>query len=81
VGRGARVEQPWQAAALRFLDDLQQLLGDEPSADELSNAFWHVLLRATPCRRIPARRSTPSEVRTAKSYRMNNQRKDFPEQR
>jgi ankyrin repeat protein len=41
VGRGARVDEPWQAAALGLLDRLQQLLGDEPSADELSNAFWH----------------------------------------
>jgi hypothetical protein len=41
VARGARVDQPWQAAALGLLDRLQELLGDDPPADEVSNAFWH----------------------------------------
>jgi ankyrin repeat protein len=41
VGRGAGVDEPWQAAALGLLDRLQQLLGDDPATDALSNAFWH----------------------------------------
>lgn len=41
VGRGASVDEPWQAAALGLLDLLQQLLGNEPSTEHLSNAFWH----------------------------------------
>lgn len=41
VVRGARVDEPWQAAALGLLDRLEQLLGDDPPADDLSNAFWH----------------------------------------
>ncbi|MGH9124253.1 MAG: ankyrin repeat domain-containing protein [Acidimicrobiales bacterium] len=41
VARGARVEQPWQAAALGLLDRLAQLLGADPLGDEVSKAFWH----------------------------------------
>jgi hypothetical protein len=41
VARGARVDQPWIAAALGMLERLDQLLGDEPSRDEVSKAFWH----------------------------------------
>ena len=41
VGRGARVDAPWQAAALGLLDRLERLLGDHPSAEQLSQAFWH----------------------------------------
>lgn len=41
VARGARVDQPWVAASLGLLDRLEQLLGDEPPADVLSQAFWH----------------------------------------
>jgi hypothetical protein len=36
IGRGARVDEPWQAAALGLLDRLEQLLGDHPPADEVS---------------------------------------------
>jgi hypothetical protein len=41
VARGADVEQPWTAASLGLLDQLAQLLGDEPSSTEVSQAFWH----------------------------------------
>lgn len=41
VARGAEVAQPWQASALGLVDRLDQLLGAEPSADEVSKAFWH----------------------------------------
>jgi hypothetical protein len=41
VARGARVDEPWQAAALGLLDRLQQLLGDDAPADKVSQAFWH----------------------------------------
>jgi len=41
VARGARVDEPWQAAALGLLDRLEQLLGEHPAADEVSKAFWH----------------------------------------
>jgi ankyrin repeat protein len=41
AARGARVDQPWIAAALGMLERLDQLLGDEPSGDEVSKAFWH----------------------------------------
>jgi uncharacterized protein len=41
VGRGARVDEPWQAAALGLLDRLDELLGEHPAAGEVSKAFWH----------------------------------------
>ncbi|ADP81560.1 ankyrin repeat domain-containing protein [Pseudofrankia inefficax] len=41
VARGARVAEPWQAAALGILDRLDELLGDQPDPDEVSKAFWH----------------------------------------
>jgi uncharacterized protein len=41
VARGARVDEPWQAGALGLLDRLEQLLGDHPSPEQLSQAFWH----------------------------------------
>jgi hypothetical protein len=41
VARGARVDEPWQAASLGLLDRLEQLLGDHPAPDRLSQAFWH----------------------------------------
>src|SRR5215469_8501024 len=41
VARGARVEAPWTAAALGLLDQLEQLLGEEPPREEVSKAFWH----------------------------------------
>jgi uncharacterized protein len=41
VARGARVDEPWQAAALGLLDRLEQLLGDDPSPERVSQAFWH----------------------------------------
>lgn len=41
VSRGARVDFAWQAASLGLLDQLEQLLGDRPSADQVSQALWH----------------------------------------
>ena len=41
VARGARVDQPWHAAALGLLSRLEELLGDRPSPAEVSKAFWH----------------------------------------
>jgi ankyrin repeat protein len=41
VSRGAKVEEPWQAAALGMLDRLAELLGDQPSERVLSQALWH----------------------------------------
>jgi ankyrin repeat protein len=41
VARGAPVEAAWQAAALGMSDTLEELLGDAPTVDELSQAFWH----------------------------------------
>jgi hypothetical protein len=41
VDRGAGVDQPWHAAALGLLRRLDELLGDQPSVEEVSKAFWH----------------------------------------
>ena len=41
VARGADIDQPWIAASLGLLDQLTRLLGDEPSAGQVSQAFWH----------------------------------------
>jgi ankyrin repeat protein len=41
VARGATVDQPWHAAALGMLGQLEELLGDHPVPEEVSNAFWH----------------------------------------
>ena len=41
VDRGADVDRPWMAASLGLLDRLAQLLGDNPSSEEVSQAFWH----------------------------------------
>ncbi|ADP78973.1 Ankyrin [Pseudofrankia inefficax] len=41
VARGAEVSQPWEAAALGMLGRLDELLGDQPAADKVSQAFWH----------------------------------------
>jgi hypothetical protein len=41
VARGARVEKAWHAAALGLPNPLQAILGTDPSAEDLSQAFWH----------------------------------------
>jgi uncharacterized protein len=41
VARGARVEKAWHAAPLGMLDRLKALLGSDPPADQVSQAFWH----------------------------------------
>ena len=41
VARGARVDKAWHAAALGMLDRLDAILGDDPPAADVSQAFWH----------------------------------------
>lgn len=41
VARGARVEEAWHASALGMLDRLEAILGDDPAAEDTSQAFWH----------------------------------------
>ncbi len=41
VARGARVDKAWHAAALGMLGRLEALLGSEPPAEIVSQAFWH----------------------------------------
>jgi ankyrin repeat protein len=41
VARGARVDKAWHAAALGMLDRLAALLGSDPPAEDVSQAFWH----------------------------------------
>jgi uncharacterized protein len=41
VTRGARVDKPWHAAALGMLGRLDELLGSDPPAADVSQAFWH----------------------------------------
>ena len=41
VAHGARVEAPWQAAALGQLVRLEELLADDPDREVVSQAFWH----------------------------------------
>ena len=41
VARGARVEKAWHAAALGMLDRLEAVLGSDPLAQDVSQAFWH----------------------------------------
>src|SRR5215813_8130674 len=39
--RGTRVDKAWHAAALGMLSRLEELLGSDPPAQEVSQAFWH----------------------------------------
>lgn len=41
VARGARVDKAWHAAALGMLGRLEEILGSDPPAEEVSKAFWH----------------------------------------
>jgi uncharacterized protein len=41
VARGARVDKAWHAAALGMLGRLAVLLGSDPPAEDVSQAFWH----------------------------------------
>ncbi len=41
VARGARVDKAWKAAALGMLGRLEALLGSDPPAEDVSQAFWH----------------------------------------
>jgi uncharacterized protein len=41
VARGARVDKAWHAAALGLLSCLEALLGSDPPAEDVSQAFWH----------------------------------------
>jgi uncharacterized protein len=41
VARGARVDKAWHAAALGMLGRLETILGSDPPAEQVSQAFWH----------------------------------------
>lgn len=41
VARGARVDKAWHAAALGMLGRLATILGSDPPAEDVSQAFWH----------------------------------------
>jgi len=41
VARGAWVDKAWHAAALGMLGRLEELLGTDPPAAQVSQAFWH----------------------------------------
>jgi uncharacterized protein len=41
VARGARVDKAWHAAALGMLGRLEAILGTDPPAEDVSQAFWH----------------------------------------
>ena len=41
VARGARVDKAWHAAALGMLGRLDAILGSDPPAQDVSQAFWH----------------------------------------
>jgi ankyrin repeat protein len=41
VARGVRVDKAWHAAALGMLGRLDTVLGSDPPAEEVSQAFWH----------------------------------------
>jgi hypothetical protein len=41
VGRGAKVDKLWHAAALGMLARLEALMAQTPGHDEISQAFWH----------------------------------------
>jgi ankyrin repeat protein len=41
VARGARVDKAWHAGALGMLGRLEAILGVSPSAEDVSQAFWH----------------------------------------
>ncbi len=41
VARGARVDKAWHAAALGMLGRLEAVLGSDPKAEDVSQAFWH----------------------------------------
>jgi ankyrin repeat protein len=41
VDRGAKVDAAWQAAAVGMLGRLQELVGDQPDPEQVSQAFWH----------------------------------------
>jgi uncharacterized protein len=41
VARGAKVDKTWHAAALGMLSRLDEILGSDPPAEDVSQAFWH----------------------------------------
>jgi uncharacterized protein len=41
VARGARVDKAWHASALGMLSRLEAILGSDPPAEDVSQAFWH----------------------------------------
>jgi hypothetical protein len=43
VARGARIDAPWVASALGDQARLEELLGEEPAAETVNQAFWHAV--------------------------------------
>ena len=41
ASRGAKVDKAWHAAALGMLAPLDAILGSDPPAEQVSQAFWH----------------------------------------
>jgi ankyrin repeat protein len=41
VARGASVDKAWHAGALGMLDRLEAIVGSDPDAQDVSQAFWH----------------------------------------
>ena len=41
VARGARVDKLWHAGALGLLGNLEELLAADPTAEDISQGFWH----------------------------------------
>jgi uncharacterized protein len=41
AARGARIDKAWHAAALGMLGRLDTILGSDPAAEVVSQAFWH----------------------------------------
>jgi uncharacterized protein len=41
VAHGAQVDKAWHAAALGMLGRLEEILGNDPAAEDVSQAFWH----------------------------------------
>jgi len=86
VARGARVDKAWHAAALGMLSRLQELLGSDPPARDVSQAFYHacggqqrraaeyLLSRGADLNWEPdyARGSTPLDAASGHSTRQQN---------
>jgi ankyrin repeat protein len=85
VARGARVDKAWHAAALGMLSRLAAVLGSDPPAEDVSQAFWHactagqrraaeyLLSRGADLNREPAyAHGTPLDAASGLSTRQEN---------